>query len=81
MPSDLEILEGCEPVYETLKGWHQPTTGVTSYKKLPAEAKRYLQRVEELSECPIDIVSTGSKRDETIVLRNPLKETRRTRSR
>jgi adenylosuccinate synthase len=47
---------------------------------LPAEAKRYLKRVEELSECPIDIISTGSKRDETIVLRNPLKESRRTRN-
>jgi adenylosuccinate synthase len=47
---------------------------------LPAEAKRYLKRVEELSECPIDIISTGSKRDETIVLRNPLKDSRRTRN-
>ena len=56
-----------------------PTTGVTSYKKLPAEAKRYLARIEELSECPIDIVSTGSKRDETIILRNPLTQARRSR--
>jgi adenylosuccinate synthase len=81
MPSDLEVLEGCEPVYETLKGWQQPTTGVMSYKKLPAEAKRYLERVAEVSECPIDIISTGSKRDETIILRNPLKESRRSRNR
>jgi adenylosuccinate synthase len=81
MPSDLEVLEGCEPVYETLRGWQQPTTGVTSYKKLPEEAKRYLARIEELSECPIDIISTGSKRDETIILRNPLKQPRRNSAR
>jgi adenylosuccinate synthase len=81
MPSDLEMLEGCEPVYETLRGWHQPTTSVTSYKKLPQEAKRYLARIEEVAECPIDIISTGSRRDETIILRNPLKESPRRRAR
>jgi adenylosuccinate synthase len=81
MPSDLEILIGCEPIYEKMRGWNTPTTGVTSYKKLPAEAKRYLDRVEELGECRIDMISTGSKRDETIILRNPLKSGRRTRKR
>jgi adenylosuccinate synthase len=79
MPSDLEALTKCEPVYERLRGWHAPTTGVTSYKQLPAEAKRYLDRVEELTDCPIDMISTGSKRDETIMLRNPLKPGRRKR--
>ncbi|HET9961732.1 MAG TPA: adenylosuccinate synthase, partial [Nitrospiraceae bacterium] len=69
IPSDLEALSKCEPLYERLAGWRAPTTGVTSYKKLPAEARRYLRRVEELTECPIDMVSTGSKRHETIILR------------
>ncbi|HXF93741.1 MAG TPA: adenylosuccinate synthase [Nitrospiraceae bacterium] len=72
MPADLQVLTECQPVYETLRGWSSPTTGMTSYKKLPAEAKRYLNRVEELAGCPIDIISTGSKRDQTIILRNPL---------
>lgn len=76
MPSDLDMLSQCEPVYETCRGWSTSTTGVTSYRQLPTEAKRYLSRIEELAECPIDMISTGSKRDETIVLRNPLTRTR-----
>ncbi|MGC3974201.1 MAG: adenylosuccinate synthetase [Nitrospira sp.] len=43
------------------RGWSAPTTGVTTYKKLPAEAKRYLARIEELAECRIDMISTGSR--------------------
>ncbi|MFM7841853.1 MAG: adenylosuccinate synthase [Nitrospira sp.] len=58
MPADLHVLENCAPVYETFKGWAAPTTGITSYAKLPREAKRYLARVEEVSACPIDIIST-----------------------
>jgi len=77
MPSDLELLNGCEPIYERMRGWNTPTTGVTRYQKLPSEAKRYLNRVEELAECRIDMISTGSKRDETIILRNPLLSRRR----
>jgi adenylosuccinate synthase len=72
MPADLQVLTDCEPVYETFTGWTAPTTGITSYAKLPPQAKRYLARVEELAVCPIDIISTGSKREETIVLNNPM---------
>jgi adenylosuccinate synthase len=60
-----------------MKGWTASTTGATTYKQLPMEAKRYLARIEELAKCPIDMVSTGSKRAETIVLRNPLDCSRR----
>jgi adenylosuccinate synthase len=77
MPADLQILMDCEPVYESFKGWAAPTTGITSYTKLPPQAKRYLARIEELAACPIDIISTGSKRDETIVLNNPMSSNRR----
>jgi len=77
MPSDLDVLTNCEPVYQRMKGWTASTTGATMYKQLPAEAKRYLARIEELTKCPIDIISTGSKRSETIVLRNPLDCSRR----
>ena len=77
MPADLQILMDCEPVYESFKGWAAPTTGITSYTKLPPQAKRYLARIEELAACPIDIISTGSKRDETIVLNNPMSPKRR----
>lgn len=77
MPSDLQVLSECEPVYEVLPGWTRPTTGVTSYKELPPQAKRYLNRIEELAECRVDMISTGSKRSETIILRNPLGPARR----
>jgi adenylosuccinate synthase len=81
MPADLETLTDCEPVYKRFKGWSASTTGATAYRALPAEAKRYLRYIEETAECPIDIISTGSKRHATIVLRNPLKARKRSRSR
>jgi len=77
MPADLDVLTNCEPVYQRMKGWTASTTGATAYKQLPAEAKRYLARVEELAQCRIDMISTGSKRAETIILRNPLNCSRR----
>ena len=77
MPADLDALTNCEPVYQRMKGWTASTTGATTYKQLPAEAKRYLARIEELAGCRIDMISTGSKRAETIILRNPLKCSRR----
>jgi adenylosuccinate synthase len=61
----------CEPVYESVRGWTQPTAGVTSYAKLPIEAKAYLRRIEELAGVPIDIVSTGPSRDAVIMRRHP----------
>ena len=79
MPADLQALTDCEPLYKTFKGWSASTTGASAYKQLPAEAKRYLQFLEDLSECPIDMISTGSKRSETIILRNPLKPRRHAR--
>ncbi len=77
MPADLEALTNCVPVYQRMKGWTTSTTGATRYKQLPVEAKRYLSRIEELADCRIDMISTGSRRAETIVLRNPLDCSRR----
>lgn len=79
MPADLDVLLNCDPIYEVFPGWKAATTDVTAYKKLPAQAKRYLARIEALAGCRIDMISTGSKRDETIVLRNPLAPARRAR--
>jgi len=70
MPSDIEKLERCVPIYETLPGWLQPTSGITTYAKLPAPAQNYLNRLSELTKTRIDLISTGSKRSETILLRN-----------
>ena len=59
------------PVYEALHGWSEPTAGITEFARLPENARRYLARMEELAGVPIDIVSTGADRAETIVLRHP----------
>jgi adenylosuccinate synthase len=61
----------CEPVYESHPGWTEPTSGITEFAKLPENARRYLARMEQLAGVPIDIVSTGADRAETIVLRHP----------
>lgn len=71
MPSGADILEGCEPVYETMPGWKQSTVGVATYEELPANARAYMERIEALTGAPIDIVSTGPDRSETIVRRHP----------
>jgi adenylosuccinate synthase len=62
-----------EPVFEELPGWSESTVGITEYEKLPAAARAYLERVAQVCEVPIDLVSTGPDRTETIVLRHPLK--------
>jgi len=61
----------CEPVYETHPGWKEPTGGITDFAQLPGNARSYLARMEQLAGVPIDIVSTGPDRAETIVLRHP----------
>ena len=60
-----------EPVLEEMPGWTESTVGVTDYDKLPINARRYLERIAELCDVPIDMVSTGPDRNETIVLRDP----------
>lgn len=59
------------PVYEEMPGWHDNTYGVTTFDGLPQAAKNYIRRLEELTGVPIDIISTGPDRNETIVLRHP----------
>ncbi|PID45110.1 MAG: adenylosuccinate synthase [Proteobacteria bacterium] len=61
----------CKPIFETLPGWQCNTFGVTDYDKLPENAKKYLARMAELLEAPVDIISTGPDRDHTIIMRNP----------
>lgn len=71
LPIGADEVARCEPIYETLPGWQETTFGVKSWDDLPENAKNYLKRIEALCEVPIDIVSTGPERDETIVLRHP----------
>jgi adenylosuccinate synthase len=67
LPADVAQLSACEPIYETLPGWRNPTRSVRRYADLPAEAQRYIARLEEISGVPVAIVSTGSDREDTIV--------------
>ncbi len=71
MPSRIEDFDGLEPIYEDMPGWSQSTIGLKSYEALPDNAKRYLQRIEEIVGVPIEIISTGPDREETIVLKHP----------
>jgi len=66
-PADLRLLSGAEPVYERMPGWTTPTKGVTEFDQLPADAQRYVRRLEEVSGVDCAIISTGSDRRETIV--------------
>ena len=66
-PADLGALASAEPIYETLPGWSAPTKGATRIEQLPLEARRYIERLEELSGVPCAVISTGSDRGETIV--------------
>jgi adenylosuccinate synthase len=66
LPFDLEVLEGCEPVYETLPGWTESTAGVREFSRLPRAAQRYVERLSELCAVEIGIVSTGSDRTHTV---------------
>ena len=62
-PSDVVTLEKCEPVYDALPGWDQPTAGITRFNDLPLAARNYIAYIEEVSGAPVGIVSTGSDRD------------------
>jgi adenylosuccinate synthase len=70
LPPGAELLAACEPEYIDLPGWKSPTLGITRYEDLPANARAYLEKIQELVGVPIDIISTGPDRNETIVLRN-----------
>ena len=70
LPFGAENVEGCEPVYEEFPGWSETTVGVTQYEQLPANARKYLERLAEVCGAPIDMISTGPDRDQTIVLRH-----------
>ncbi len=71
MPASLSVLQSCTPRLVRLPGWTEKTAGVTSYDLLPQNAKAYLAAIAKEVGCPIDMVSTGSRRKETITLTHP----------
>ena len=60
-----------EPVYETIAGWKEPTARARSWAQLPAQAIKYVRRIEELIECPVALLSTSPEREDTILMKNP----------
>jgi adenylosuccinate synthase len=71
LPVGADDLERCEPVYESMPGWSESTVGVKGFDGLPKNAQNYIKRMEALCGVPIDMISTGPDREETIVLRHP----------
>lgn len=68
-PTQPGVLERCEPIYEELPGWDEPTAGLTRWEDLPENARRYVRRLEELIGAPVALISTGPRREETVELR------------
>jgi adenylosuccinate synthase len=71
LPSGAAALAECEPIYEEIPGWTESTVGIRRHQDLPKNARNYLKRIEETCGVPIDLISTGPDREETIVLRHP----------
>jgi adenylosuccinate synthase len=70
-PVGAECFARCEAVIEEIPGWQESTAGVTDFDRLPPEARAYIRRIEEVTGVPVDILSTGPDRDETIILKHP----------
>ena len=67
-PASVAALERCQPVYEELPGWETPIDHIREYEQLPLEARQYLTRLEELASCPLNLVSVGPRREQTIMV-------------
>ncbi len=70
-PANLEVLENCRPIYEEMPGWQTNTSDMREFSKLPGEAQKYAKRLEEIVDCPIDMVSVGANRVQSIAI-NPM---------
>jgi adenylosuccinate synthase len=73
LPLDADDIVACQPIYESFAGWSEPTVGLTQWDQLPLNARRYLERIQQCMDAPIDMVSTGPDREQTILLRHPYK--------
>ena len=68
-PGTVAELEKCQPIYEEMPGWMTSTSETRHYEQLPVEARHYVERLEELTDCPINIISVGAEREQTIEVR------------
>ena len=70
-PFSAEGYSIAKPVYIEMPGWNCSTIGTRSFDELPIEAQNYIRKIEDLSQLPVDILSTGPDRDETLIIQNP----------
>lgn len=70
-PASMKAQAGVEPIYEEIEGWKESTYGARSWAELPAQAIKYIRRIEELIECPVALLSTSPKREDTILVQDP----------
>jgi len=73
LPAGVTAQASVEPVYETFEGWNGSTAGARSWADLPAQAVKYVRRIEELIECPVALVSTSPERDDVILMQDPFR--------
>jgi adenylosuccinate synthase len=73
-PAGLKAQSGLEPVYEEMDGWSETTAGARATRDLPANAIKYVQRIEELIGAPVALLSTSPERDDTILMRDPFQD-------
>lgn len=71
LPTASEAQKRCTPIYEKMEGWHETTEGARSWADLPANAIKYVRRVEELIDCPVALLSTSPEREDTILVTDP----------
>jgi len=71
LPARESVLNKVTPIYEELPGWQTPTTDVRNFDDLPPQAQAFIRRVEELLECPVDLISVGPSREQAIIV-NPI---------
>ncbi len=74
LPSHAADQAAVQPIYETMEGWKESTAGARSFADLPANAIKYIQRIQELIETPVALVSTSPERDDTILMRDPFED-------
>ncbi len=74
LPAGQNAQARVEPIYETLEGWSDSTAGARSWAELPAQAVKYVRRVEELIECPVTLLSTSPEREDTILMKDPFED-------
>jgi adenylosuccinate synthase len=68
-PKEINVFEECEPVYEEMEGWSASTLGIRDFKELPKAAKVYIRRIERMLGVRVNVISTGQRRDELILLK------------